>query len=252
MKSKWLNTLVQATKQYSPEILSGLAIAGVVGTAVLAVRATPGAIDHIEEVRDEDPGKVVFKRQVVAIAWKHYVPAAISGAVTIGCIVGATRIGSRRNAALVAGAALADRAFNDYKEEVRELIGERKELEVREKTAQKQIDDNPPSKEILMVLQDKEQLCYDTLTGRYFRSDIETIRRAENEINHRVIQDMWCSHNEFYELIGLPDVRAGEELGWNMDHLMSLIFTSHLSPEGVPCLAIGYQILPKASYGKVF
>lgn len=251
MKAKWLNTVTQLTKQYSPELLSGLAVAGVIGTAVLAVRATPKALDSLEAAKKEDPSKVVLKRQIIAVTWRHYIPAGISGAVTIGCIIGATQIGSRRNAALLAGAALADRAFQDYKDEVKELLGERKEQEVREKIAEKQIEQNPPTGEVL-ILRPDQQLCYDTLTGRYFRSDIETIRRAENEINAQVIRDMWCSHNEFYALIGLPDVIAGEELGWNMDHLMQLNFTSHLAEDGTPCLAIGYQNLPKASYGKVF
>lgn len=251
MKPRWLNSLTSITRQYSPEILSGLAIGGVIGTAILAVRATPKAMELLEEARKEDPGKVVLKRQMAAVTWKCYVPAGISGVVTIGCIIGATKIGSRRNAALIAGLSLADRAFQDYKEEVKEILGERKELAVREKAAQKAIDEHPPSAEVFLI-NGEDQLCYDTLTGRYFRSDIERIRRAENEVNSNVIRDMWCSHNEFYNLIGLPDVTAGEELGWNMDHQIGLVFTSHLTPAGVPCLAIGYTNLPVAHYGKVF
>lgn len=248
MNTRWLNVAKQFTRQYSPEILSGLAVAGVITTAYLTHKATVKQEIANAGRTEPEPANLWEKTKE---DWKIFIPPAISGAVTIGCIVGATRIGSRRNAALVAGAALADRAFQEYKDEVRELIGERKELEVREKAAQKQIEAEPPSKEVLIVT-DNDQLCYDTLTGRYFRSDIETIRRAENEINAQVIKDMWCSHNEFYALIGLSDVIAGEELGWNMDHLMSLVFTSHLSPDGVPCLAIGYKQLPTAGYGKVF
>ena len=95
-------------------------------------------------------------------------------------------------------------------------------------------------------------MCYDMLTDRYFRSDIEKIRRAENEINRAIIHDMYASQNDFYALIGLGDCVAGQELGWNMEHYLRLIFTSHLSPEGIPCLAINYEFMPVAKYGQVF
>lgn len=262
MQASMMKTIISFTKQYSPEILSGLAIGGVIGTAILAVKATPRAINALDEasieknkeLKPDDKSlewQALTKREVFECTWKYYVPAALSGAGTIACIIGATRLGSRRNAALIAGMALADRAFQDYKDEVKEILGERKELEVREKIAQKQIDEQPPSKEVI-ILDGTEQLCFDTFTGRTFRSDVETIRRAENEINARIIRDMWCPHNEFYDLVGLPHVIAGEEMGWNMDHLMELFFTSHLGEDGKTYLAIGYRKLPKADYGKVF
>lgn len=252
MQARWINTATAFTKQYSPEILSGLAVAGVIGTAILAVRATPRAMEKLDEIREEDPAKVVLRKQVLAATWKFYIPAGLSAAGTIACVIGASRIGSRRNAALAAGMVLADRAFQEYKDEVKELIGERKELEVRENAAQKAIDEHPPTKEVLVVSEDNDQLCYDKLTGRYFRSTMETIRRAENEVNAEIIRNMWAPHNDFYDLVGLPTCQAGEELGWNMDRLIKLVFTSHLTPEGVPCLAIDYEKLPIAEYGKVF
>lgn len=236
------------TKKYSPEILSGLAVAGVITTAVLAVRATPKAIARIDnlETDEQDSNLAKFRE-----TWTLYIPAVLSAAGTIACIAGAGRIGSRRNTALVAGMAFADRAFQEYREEVREVLGDRKETAVREKIAEKRTEANPPGSQVI-ITGGGEQLCYDTLTDRYFRSDIETIRRAENEINRAIIHDMYASQNDFYALIGLDDCTAGEELGWNMEHFLRLVFTSHLSREGIPCLAVGYEFLPIAKYGQVF
>jgi hypothetical protein len=245
-----MNNITRFTRHHSPEILSGLAAAGVVTTAVLTYKAAVKAGHRqASKLQEGDPEET--PRQRFEAEWRLFVPAGISGAITVGCIIAAARIGTRRNTALVAGMALADRAFNDYKDEVREIIGERKELAVREKTAQKAIDENPPSSQVVIVSGD-DQLCYDTFTDRYFRSEAEKIRKAENEVNKKIIQDMYCSLNEFYSLIGLDDCRAGEELGWNMDHLVDLVFSSHLTRDGTPCLAIGYKYLPFSDYGKMF
>jgi hypothetical protein len=251
VETKWVSALTIFTRKHSPEILSGLAVAGVITTAVLAVRATPKAVKQIEGMEELDPGTVILKRQRAALTWKYYVPAALSAAGTVACIIGAGRIGSRRNTALVAGMAFADRAFQEYREEVKEVLGQRKETEVRDRIAEKRIDEHPPGSQVI-ITGGGEQMCYDMLTDRYFRGDIEAIRRAENEINRAIINDMYASQNDFYALIGLGDCVAGEELGWNMEHYLKLIFTSHLSPEGIPCLAIGYEHPPIAKYGQVF
>ena len=61
-------------------------------------------------------------------------------------------------------------------------------------------------------------LCYDAMFGRWFRSDVDTIIRAVNEINRKIVAgDMYASLNEFYDEVGLPPVEAGEYLGWNID-----------------------------------
>ena len=146
MDAKWASALTMFTKKYSPEILSGLAVAGVVTTAVLAVRATPKAVAQIKGMEELDPGTVILKRQRVALVWKYYIPAALSAAGTIACIAGASRIGSRRNTALVAGMALADRAFQEYKEEVKEVLGERKETDCQGQDRREADGRNSPGK----------------------------------------------------------------------------------------------------------
>lgn len=254
-------------------ILSGMAVAGVVGTVALAIRATPGARDKIDqEVNrkwqnadapkikvDESPeGEIPIKKglsqvEVVKLVWRDYIPAAISGAATVVCILGANQIGLRKQAALVGAYTLVDTAFTSYKDEVLKVIGAKKEQEVRDSVGTKEIQDNPPVLTQVIMAGGGDQLCRDALTGRYFRGDSETIRRAENDINARIIGgDMYASLNEFFELLDLPPVRLGEILGWNTDVMLKVVLTSALSEDGIPCLAIGYLSLPKVDYDKVF
>lgn len=262
---QWIHILIGSIKENSTTILSSAAIAGVMGTVVLAVRATPRALEEIAqakedkeyEAREEEGGLLMARAQpltvmeTVKVTWKLYIPAGITGIATIALIIGTNAIGIRQKAAYAGAYALADAAFREYKENVLKVIGEKKEQAVRDKIAEERLRRDPPP-DGTIIITGTDVLCYDMLTGRYFKSDHESIRRAENEVNRRILTDMYASHNEFYEEIGLGHVLIGDEMGWNIEHKLEIVFSSHLSECGEPCLAIGYRNLPIKDYGKVF
>ena len=94
-----------------------------------------------------------------------------------------------------------------------------------------------------------ETRCYDVLFGRYFKSDRNKIERAVNELNRRMLTDQFVSLNEFYYEIGLPGIKIGDELGWNIEKgYIDIQFGSHLSEDGTPCLAIVYTVGPQYGY----
>lgn len=269
MDTQWLNNIGRFAQQNSPAILSGVAMGGVIATAILAVKATPKAQRAILTERDRmyaetDGLPTLEERDVMAnrkftpmetvkLTWKHYIPAGFSAVATIACIAGANKIGSQRNAALVAAYTLVDTSFREYKDKVLEEIGPGKEEKVREKVAQQKIEQaGSPSREVILAT-GSDQLCFESWTGRYFRGDIETIRRAENDINQRMLEgDMCAALNELYDAIGLEHTDAGNVVGWNVDNRVRIHFTSHLHPDGIPCLAFGYINEPRADFGKCF
>ena len=105
-----MNKIGQITKNLggvisknSPHILTGIGCAGVVSTAVLAVKATPKAtiiLEKEEEYRERKRLQSLTKMEKVKLTWKCYIPAVVMGATTIGCIIGANTVNMRRNAAL--------------------------------------------------------------------------------------------------------------------------------------------------------
>jgi Family of unknown function (DUF6353) len=251
MQAKWLNNLGQFTKQNSPTILSAIAVGGVIATAVLAVRATPKAVKRIQALGDGGELEVK-KTEIVKETWPLYIPAGLSGMATIACIIGANQIGIRRNAALLAAYTLVDSTFREYKDKVVEQIGKEKEARVGDAIMEDRIRQDPNAKEVIIIA-GKDQLCYESLTGRYFRGDIEDIRRAENEINRKIVtSDMYASQNDFYDEIGLPHVDIGDELGWSIDNPIRVIFSSHLNEcTGEPALAVRYEKPPRRGYAEL-
>lgn len=235
----------------SPEILTGIGIAGMITTSVLAVRATPKALIIIEEKKDEECVDKLTPVETMKAAWSCYIPAALTGAVSVACLIGASSVNVRRNAALATAYTLSESALKEYQEKVIETIGEKKEQSVRDSIAQDRLDRDPVSSREVIITERGNTLCYDVTSGRYFKSDIDKLKKAENELNRRMRDEMYISLNDFYYEIGINYTSVGDDLGWNIDHgYIDLQFTSRLADEGTPCLVIDYQVAPRYEYNR--
>ena len=240
----------------SPEILTGLGIAGMISTTVLAVRATPKALDLIARAEDKKfdngHGNKLTVSEKMKVAWKPYIPAAITGIASISCIIGASSVHAKRNAAIAAAYNLSQTALTEYKEKVVETIGEKKEQAIKDKIAKDKIKKDPVSKSEVIVTGKGNTLCYDAFNSRYFYSDIDQIKRAINELNRIMLNQMYVSLNDFYDELNLKHSGNGDELGWKLDDgFVEVDFSSQLSDDGRPCLVIEYMVAPRYDYSKL-
>jgi hypothetical protein len=235
--------------KHSPEILTGIGIAGMVTTTILAVKATPKALEAIDAKKEELEVDKLTPVETVKAAWKCYIPTAVTGTTSIACIIGASSVNLRRNAALATAYKLSETALTEYRDKVVETIGEKKEQVIREKIDKDHITKNPVSKNSVIVTGKGQTLCYDHISGRYFYSDIDLIKRAINELNRQITVDMYASLNEFYDKLNLDHIGIGYDLGWNIDGgIVDPEFSSHLTEDGQPCLVLGYSVDPKYGY----
>lgn len=240
--------------KHSPEILTGIGIAGMITTTILAVKATPKALDLIAAAEDEKfdngHGEALTKLEVVKAAWKPYIPAAIACVTSATCLIGASSVHSKRNAALATAYNLSATALSEYKEKVIETIGEKKERTIRDKVAEERVKNEPVNPSAIIVSGNGNTRCFDTITKRRFISDIEAIKKIVNELNRRMINgDDYVSLNDFYYELGLDGSSIGDELGWNVsDGLIELDFSAQLDKDGVPCIVIDYTVTPKRGF----
>ena len=236
----------------SPQILMGVGIAGMLTTVVLAVKATPKALESIEEAKQEQGVEQLTVVDTVKSTWKHYIPAAVTGTVSTACLICSNTVSTRRTAALATAYKLSETALAEYKDKVVEVIGEKKEQQVREKVAQAKLEQNPVSNSEVIITGKGNTLCYEPLTGRYFKSSADILHKAENEINRKLNYDWYVSLNEFFVEIGLEPTDLGGDLGWNSDQgLLKLDFYANLTNEDEPCLVLDYNIKPKYEYSKL-
>ena len=172
MKTNFLTTTKQfvnksllKTKKYSPEILLVAGVVGVVGSVVLACKATIKAQDILEEAAEtkkaieecknnvdlvnsgsytEEDAKKDEIRNVVQTSLhlaKAYAPAVILGGLSLTGIVASNNILRKRNVALAAAYATIDKSFKEYRNRVLNRFGETVEKEIRYNIKAKEIEE---------------------------------------------------------------------------------------------------------------
>lgn len=238
----WKSAKVIGNK-HAPEILIGCGVAGLISSAVMmgpaAIKASKMLKSKKEKVKRE-----LTKKEIVKTTWKPYVAPTITAVSSVACIIGGTKINLRRNAALITAYNLSKTAFTEYKEEVKTAIGEKKEQKIQESIDRRHVTQNPPKSEGVIVTKHGDTLCYDNQTGRYFKSDIDKIKKAVNDLNARLLREMSISLNEFYYAISLPCVAAGSTLGWTTEKgLIDVTFSAQIAGEdsdfdGTPCVVV--------------
>lgn len=229
----------------SPAILTGIGVAGVLSTVALAIKSTSDAIYAINE-EEARLNQYLTNRDKVELVWKLYIPTAASSALTIVAIIGSNRISTRRNAALIGLYSMADTALKEYQDKVADTIGKKKEEKIRDEIAKDKLDNNPVEGREILVTGKGDCLFFDTLSGRYFRSDLETVRRIQNDFNELLFNDMFLPVNDLYDLLGLEPTDLGRSAGWDVQNgKLDIRFSAKIATDGEPCIVLDYTIEPK-------
>ena len=126
------------TKKNASTILTCLGALGVVGTTLSAIKATPKAIellDNEEDMKIERDGQYLTNFEKALVVAPVYFPTILFGTATITCIFGANMLNKKQQAVLTSAYAYLNSSFNEYKDKVKAIYGEDEEKRVREEIA---------------------------------------------------------------------------------------------------------------------
>lgn len=261
-------TVKNKAVEHGPEILTGVGIAGMITTTILAVKATPKALEMIEDKKQEEHTDELTPVEIIKTAWKPYIPAIVTGVCSTVCLVGASSVHVKRNAALMTAYQISASTLKEWKESVKETVDEETKKVIDDKVAEKRIKHNPPTKKQRKQLERAEKmesrseiplrpqfLCYDAGGNHYFRSDEISIREAIVKLNERMNDNFeaYVCLNDLYELVGAKCTDVGDKLGWNRYREGSIepIFSSQMSDTGEPTIVLSYSVAPDYDYHKI-
>lgn len=238
-------------RKHSPSILFVGGVIGVVGTAVLASRATLKLDDILSETKtkldiidtvqsdeysEEDRQRdkaIVYIRTVTSVA-RVYAPAVGLGVLSIAALTSSHIILNRRNAAITAAYALLDKGFREYRSRVEAAFGPEREQEIRYGVEKQKFtvkdEDGKEHQETVKVR---------TTGSIYARCFDETNQNYSKMPNHNQFflasQQQFCNDklraqghlflNEVYDMLGFERSPAGAVVGWiydvcdNPDHM---------------------------------
>lgn len=207
--------------KYSPQILTGLGIAGFTTAVIFAVEATPGAYNKIktEEYKrytDGDEREITVK-DIVSMTWKDYIPTAAMVVISSGMIIAGQYAQTKRTIAMTAAYTMMAEQANRTYERAKELAGKQKAEDIRAKVAQDMVDDISEEKFTQAKDLGGDDYFCDALSGQVFKHDIRKIEKAVNDFNKDLMTEMWKAINDLYDLIGIDSTIMGEILGYDID-----------------------------------
>lgn len=252
MNNKLLTGIVGKIKDYSPEILISAGVVGMTTSTVLAVRATPRALQLIKEKEQELETTMLTPKETIQAAWKPYIPAIGVGLVSASCIILGTSQNIKRNAALATVYAVSENTLKEYQRRTRAIAGEEKAREIETAVAKARIADAKPvivdydNSEYITNTGDGDTLIFDSFSGRYFRSSMNALDRAMNSINKSLLNEHYMTMNDFYNEINIPTIEAGSLIGWSAEvELMDIGYDSDVDKNGQPYLILTHYNRPR-------
>lgn len=251
-------------------LLTAGGVVGTVATAVLAGRAGVKATRILDEAAlqknieanrpesedwetDHDPPTIqLSKTEKLMLAGPQFIPPVMTGGATIAAIIFANRISAQKAAALAAAYGLLENRFDEYKDKVAEKLTGPKKQQIDDEIAQDRVNAQPVSQQVVIV-GGGDVLCYDAISGRYFRSSVERIKRAEAEINQELFDTQMVGLSEFYDKLGLPKTLMSDTMGWSAfdDGIVEFKISTTLTEDQQPCLVIDPSRLPSPNYTRL-
>lgn len=241
---------ILVVQKHSPAIMFGAGLVGVVATAVLASKATLKLEDKLDEAldnialakrvakheeshEDSDPHKIERKKQrdIAGIYIKSsfgiiklYAPAVAVGTLSVAALTGSHVVLTRRNVGLTAAYAALEKGFDDYRQRVRDELGEEKDRQFRYKTETVEIveetETGPQTSQVVRVAPDGHSVY-----ARFFDEYCQSWSK-QPEYNHLFLRcqqnyanDLLRSRghiflNEVYDMLGIERSKAGAVVGW--------------------------------------
>jgi hypothetical protein len=242
------------TQKHAPEILFGAGVVSMVGSTVMACRATLKLEEVLDKVEADkakahrakelvDAGEVPdgttyteseMKRDLTIITVrgvtgviKLYAPAVILGGVGVICLTKSHKILQERNAALTAAYVAIDTAFRQYRSRVVDRYGEDIDRELRYDAEEVDIIDEETGK-ITSTVQvtpgepsgyarwfDEENTNWNP--PQFHHHNTLFLRNQQNWANDMLRSRGHVFLNEVYSMVGLSHTSAGAIVGWVYD-----------------------------------
>ena len=234
--NKTIYGLRDALIQRSPEILTAMGVTGLITSVTLAIKATPKAVSIWEDQNLETRDKIVGCARV-------YAPTIGMCILTAGAIIASNRVSAKRRAAIATLYSISEMKLREYQDKNREILGEEKEKTIRDKVAEDRVQKAYETTEIIYTNRG-DTLCFDPMSGRLFKHDIQKIRSAVNDINRQISLGESVSLNEFYWALGLDGTKFGDGVGWTVEAPLDVSYSSSLTSDMKPCLTIDYRTDP--------
>lgn len=250
--SRRLSRNVLELKKQSPHIFFGAGILAVAGGTVLACRATLKLERTVDDIRHDletvkelneaarkqeelSGGKhaysekeyvrdlgYVYGKSAVKLG-KLYGPSVLVGGAGIAMLTGSHIQMTRRNGALTATLAVVSKAYDDYRQKIRDEYGEDRELELYKDTKVVPVEGGKKNESEITSdpsLFSPYAKLFDEVNVNWVpngETNYMFIKCQENYFNYVLSSRGHVFLNEVYDKLGFEHTSAGSVVGWVYD-----------------------------------
>lgn len=250
---KLTDDIGRAIIKRSPELLAGSGIACFLASTVLAVKATPAAAKKLEKKKEELNVEKLPIKETVQTVWKDYLPAALSSVGGVCFITASVSTSNKRYMALGTSYGLLKDFAYTYREKVIETIGEKKDEKIRNEIQQEKMDRDKIDESKIIINGNGTTLFKDSLTGQYFRMDINKFKQKALELANDELNENYVGVPDWLLELGLniPETMMG--LGWSITDqgkAVTVDFTACQARQynDEPCLVVEYSPMPISDF----
>jgi hypothetical protein len=226
----------------SPKILFGVGVVSMVGSTVLACRATLKLEEVLEQTNtnlhiadrlqhrdysEEDRQKdktIIYARAAVDVA-KLYAPAVLVGAAGVMCLTKSHNMLEQRYAAVSAAYVALDKGFREYRARVVDRYGEQDDQEFRYGAQKVAVEtDSGRKKEVVRVSFDEPSVYakfFDQLCAPWQKEaeyNLYFLKCQQEYHNHMLRARGHVFLNEVYDALGIDRTKEGAVVGWLLGH----------------------------------
>ena len=233
-------------KKHSPAMLFVAGTVGVIGTVVLACRATLKVEEILEEhqdlafkmavgresktfsytERDFQEDRVKLYIQTSAKLVKLYGPAILMGAASIAALTGSHVIMNRRYAGVTAAYAALDRAYREYRRRVEREVGPEKERELYQGMNTREVVEETEEGVVVRTVKTAAgrspySFLFDKVNSESWSPDPGYnqmfLRSSQGYANDLLRARGYVLLNDVLDMLGIERTRAGCVVGWVLD-----------------------------------
>lgn len=253
-KEFWSN-VTESIKKNDTKIMTGIGVAGMVGAVVATGFATVKAVRAVDAEKERQGVDKLDFKSTFKVTWKYYLgPVAMvigSGTSIICSDIKDNTI----KAGLASTLAFNESWIKEYKEEVINKIGEKKEEEIHHKVLEKRIEkaEPPADPRNCIVVGGEDVWCVEPMSNHTFKTGYNTIKAIVNDANYQMTygNEPYLSYGEFMSNFGVNLGEYGESIGWSAEEKIDIAFDPSFNVNGMPAITFRYTIPPHSNYKKL-
>lgn len=272
---KGLHLVKAFTTENAPELAAAGAILALGATVFITVKCTK---KHTEELKAKEEEKKqnatevesseddttdgnteakkeesteLTKVEKAKIIAKCYWPVAVSVGVSAGLMIASVKFSQKQLKAAMVAATMAETALANKDGAIAKILGSKQQAELIKEENKAELEERkaPTNTDIIeRSTLAGESLFYETLTKRYFYSDIDLIKSAIIECKEEMLDCGGQTVNDYLLKLGIDTIECGDEIGWEFDRCgnikCDLEYDANVN--GRPTILIKHKTLPQA------